>query len=304
MKGLIPYALAIVAIAGVAVAQQSPAPEVPPEPQNGSNIDSPRRLTITVALADPADLKVQQGDRVTQGQLIADRTRERQRLEAQQQQLTLTLQRLETSTITPPLPPAAAPPILEPTYLEEQAAIARAEATVEQAEAAIAAKQQELTYLSDLPNLDPLVLEHEQAKLEELQRDHTAAVREYQLTLGKRSTREYQHSVVSAQAVSTQNRDALAYQQQWATYEQRLRDRDYQVSQTQLKLDEVNNAIASLSVVRAPYAGRVRQIKWLGQGADGALSVELTLLVRDGSQPALPGEQPAVSSGTDIEGDR
>ena len=306
MKGLIPYVLAIIAIAGVAVAQQSPTEEPPAPPDCSQTETTPLRLTITVSIADPEDLKVQQGDRLTSGQLIADRTRERGRLEAQHNQLSLALQRLQTSTISAPLPPAAAPSILEPTYLEEEAAIARAQATVDQAEAAIAAKQQELTYLAELENLDPLVLEHEQANLAELQQAHTAAVRDYQLALGRRSSSEYDHSVVSAQAVSTRNRDALEYQQQQAAYEQRLRDRDYQVAQTQLRLDEVNNAIASLAVVRAPYAGRVRQVKWLGQNPDGSISVELSVLVRagKGSQSALPGEQPSVSSGADGVGDR
>ncbi|MGP1387811.1 MAG: hypothetical protein ACTS2F_30015 [Thainema sp.] len=44
---------------------------------------------MQVSVADPEDLTVKMGDRVEAGQLIADRSRERQRLEAQQQQLSL-----------------------------------------------------------------------------------------------------------------------------------------------------------------------------------------------------------------------
>ncbi|NEQ33448.1 MAG: hypothetical protein F6K04_21040 [Leptolyngbya sp. SIO4C5] len=127
MKGLIPYAIALAAIATVAVAQQPTTPQSPPEqPQPATTRNQPRRLTITVSVADPADLKVKQGDRLTQGQLIADCTRERDRLQAQKQQLTLTLERQQGSTISAPLPPATQPPILDPSYLEENAAIARA----------------------------------------------------------------------------------------------------------------------------------------------------------------------------------
>lgn len=287
MKRLIPYVLAFVAVSGIAIAQQSPAPELPPELTTEDG-DAPQRLTISVSVTDPTDLKVSQGDRISQGQLIADRTRERERLEAQQAQLQLTVERLEGATITTPLPPMTAPPILEPTYLEENAAIARAEATVDQAEAAIAAKQQEIAYLSALPNLDPLVMEHEQAKLAELQREHTAAVRDYQLARGQRSTTEYRHSITLAESVSAQNRAALEYQQQWAHYEQHLRDRDYQLSQVQLQLEGVENAIEALAVVRSPYSGRIRQVQWLGQGPDGAINVELTLLVRAGEGAAAP----------------
>ena len=147
---------------------------------------------------------------------------------------------------------------------------------MDQAEAAITAKQQEIAYLYALPNLDPLVMEHEQAKLAELQREHTAAVRDYQLARGQRSTTEYRHSITLAESVSAQNRAALEYQQQWAHYEQRLRDQDYQLSQVQLQLEGVENAIEALAVVRSPYSGRIRQVQWLEQGPDGAINVELS----------------------------
>ncbi|WP_228016237.1 hypothetical protein [Leptolyngbya ectocarpi] len=113
LRILLPYALALLAVGGVAIAQQpsfvtpTPALEEPTQPN-----EAPRRLTINVSVTDPDDLKVTEGDRIAVGQLIADRTRDsprerlrqRNRLEAQAKQLDLTLQRLEHSTITPPLP--------------------------------------------------------------------------------------------------------------------------------------------------------------------------------------------------------
>ena len=175
MKGLIPYVLAGVEIASVALAQQPTTPDLLPELPQQTNENTPRRLTITVAITDPEDLNVKEGDRVEAGQLIADRTRERERLETQHQQLSLTQQKLQSATITPPQQPAPVPAVAvlpNPSYLEEEAAIERAKVTVEQAEAAIAAKQQEIAYLSDQPNLDLLVMEHETAKLQQLQHDH------------------------------------------------------------------------------------------------------------------------------------
>lgn len=304
--GLIPYALALVAVGGVALAQQ---PSSPPEqivvPESDS---SPRRLTISVSLADPADLKVKEGDRVEVGQMVADRGRERRRLEAQLAQFKLTLQRLQTATISAPQPPAQVPPMaaLPPAaYLEEQANVERVKVTVTQAEWAMQQKQQELEYLELLESLDPIVLEHEQVKLTELQQAHTAAVRDYQLAEGRlgkaqgeTAYREYQNSLAAAERIERANQTASDYQRQCAEYEQRLRDRDFQVEQTQLKLDEVTNAIATLAVVRSPYAGRIRRVKWLGQNSDGSLGVELTLLVRSGAGPSaatgatLPEQQP------------
>jgi hypothetical protein len=219
LNGLIPYVLAVVALGGVALAQSSPAPVSPPEQLTTTPpAAAPQRLTINVTVADPEDLKVAEGDRIDVGQLIADRGQEKRQLEAQEAQLKLSLQRLQSSTTTAPLPPAQPPAIASPTYLEQEAAIDRAKATVDLAELAIANKQQELTYLAELPHLDPLVMEHEQAKLAELQRNHTAAVREYQLAMGKRSTAEYQHSVTVAADVTSRNQAVMDYQQQWAEY--------------------------------------------------------------------------------------
>ena len=305
VKGFIPYAIALVAVGGVAIAQQSPQPpkDNPPEQQpQPATSSSPRRLTISVSVAEPEDLKANEGDRVTVGQLLADRSRERQRLEAQAQQLELTLQRLEIATITASQPPAPVPAVAalpDASYLEEKATIERSKVTVDQAERALQQKQQEIEYLRSLKNLDPIVLEHEQAKLGELQQSHTAVVRDYQLAVGQLGNardevayREYQHALTLSARVENANQLAMTYQRQWAEYEQRLRNREVQAAQTQLRLDEVTNAIASLAVVRSPYAGRIRRIKWLGQGPDGMLSAEITLMVRAGSSNPLSTEQP------------
>ena len=302
LRDIVPYALAFVLVGGVAIAQQSINPFPPEQITPPATSEAPRRLTINVAVADVEDLKVAEGDRVIVGQLIADQSRQRQRLEAQAQQLDLTLHRLQVATISAPLPPKRPPIILDPTYLEETAAIDQAKATIDQAEAAIAAKHQEIDYLSDLDGIEPIVMEHETAKLAELQRQHTAAVRGYQLATGKRSTAEYHHSITMAEAIANQNRDHLTYQRQVAEYEQRLRDREFQISQIQLRVDEINEALETLAVIRSPYAGRVRRIKWLGQGTDGLLSAEVTLMVRSSAGASLPGQLNGVSDGTYTDG--
>jgi hypothetical protein len=298
---------------------QTPTPPSPQATPPASVPEAPQRLTITISVSEPEDLKVKENQDLKRGDLIADRTRERDRLTAQLSQLELNLSRLQSATISKPLPPATTPTIAQlpaPSYLEERANIDRAQAQVQQMEQTITLKLQEIQYLQSLQNLEPLVLEHEQAKLNELKQQHTATVREYQLVVGKFATAqesyaraEYERSIALAQRADSHNRDGLEYQQQLSQYEQRLRDRDFQVSQTQLKLDEVNNAIATLAVVKSPYNGRVRRIKALGQGADGSLGFELTLLVADGDGgssggSALSGQQPRMRQRTERGGDR
>ncbi|MEL7354380.1 MAG: hypothetical protein AAFZ17_03135 [Cyanobacteria bacterium J06650_10] len=106
MKPFVFYAITSIAIGGVALAQQAPAPkaDLPPEQQPAAS-SGPRRLTVNVSVAEPDDLKVAEGNLVSFGYLLADRSRERQCLEAQSNQLQLTLQRLDAAIITQPQPP-------------------------------------------------------------------------------------------------------------------------------------------------------------------------------------------------------
>ncbi|MEM8613094.1 MAG: hypothetical protein AAGF93_13825 [Cyanobacteria bacterium P01_H01_bin.105] len=48
--------------------------------------------------------------------------------------------------------------------------------------------------------------------------------------------------------------------------------------------------IATLFIVGNSYAGRVRRIKWLGQGTDGLLSAEVTLMARSSAGVTVPGQ--------------
>ena len=214
----------------------------------------PKRLNITVTVTEPDDLKIGEGSLVKTGDIIADRERERTRLTAQQKQLQLSLDRLQAASITPPAAPAAVPPTmaLPPiSYLEQEAAVAKTKSAISSIESEVELKQQEVEYLSGVKNLDPIILEHEQAKLKQLKLNHTAAVRDYQLAMGKmqsakdsRKYQEYQASINSARRVEEMNQARLNYQRQLAEYEQRLTDREFQVTQLIEKLNDLENAIA------------------------------------------------------------
>ena len=250
---------------------------------------TPKRLNITVTVTEPDDLKINEGSVIKSGDIIADRERERTRLTAQQKQLQLSLDRLQAASITPPAAPQAVPPVmaLPPvSYLEHEAAVAKTKSQIDSIESEVELKQEEIEYLSGVKNLDPIILEHEQAKLKQLKLDHTAAVREYQLAMGKmqtaksdRSYQEYQASINTARRVEEMNQARLNYQRQLSEYEQRLADREFQVTQLQEKLNDVDNQIASVAVVKSPYNGTVRRIKWLGQSPDGSLTASVTLMV-------------------------
>ncbi|NJR70033.1 MAG: hypothetical protein HC771_16340 [Synechococcales cyanobacterium CRU_2_2] len=287
---------------------QSPAPKPSPTTEPAAKS---RRLTIAVSVSAMSDLKVSEGQTLQTGDTIADRTPERQRLETQKVQLTLSLARLQSATLPAPAPPADTPTIAalpNPSFLEAQAQVEKSKADVDSTSATISNKKAEIDYLGTLPNLNPMtsgrsetiVLDHERAKLAELEQQHTATVRDYQLAMGKLSTaqenrahQEYQHSLNQAERTEARNRDGLEYQRQIADFAEQHRDRDFQISQIQLKLNEIDNQLATLAAVRAPQPGKIRRIKWLGQAADGRLNAQLTFIPdRPGRAATLP-EQPA-----------
>ena len=135
---------------------------------------SPKRLNITVNVTKPDDLKVSEGEQIAKGEIIADRERERTRLTAQQKQLQLSLDRLKAASITPPAAPQKVPIVmaLPPvSYLEHEAAVEKTKAANASVESEVELKQSEINYLSGVKNLDPIILEHEQAKLKQREFD-------------------------------------------------------------------------------------------------------------------------------------
>ena len=290
LSKLVIYGLVIVSMAiAIIFSNIYPLPSWATANQEIEATTKPRRLKITVKVSEPEDLKVSEGEEIVAGEIIADRERERSRLSAQQKQLQLSLDRLKAASITPPAAPQKVPTVmaLPPiSYLEHEAAVEKSKSAIASVESELELKQSEISYLKGVKNLDPIILEHEQAKLKQLKQEHTAAVRDYQLAMGKmqsaknsRKYQEYQASLNSARRVEEMNQARLNYQRQLAEYEQRLTDREFQVTQLQEKLNNVENAIATLSMVKSPYAGTVRRIKWLGQSPDGSLTAEVTLMV-------------------------
>lgn len=254
---------------------------------NHNNI--PKRLTISVKVAEPTDLKIKENDLVKEGQIIADRTKEKERLESQSNQLKLALEKLENSLITAPLPPnkvptiSALPPI---SYLEEEANVDSKKVAITAVESEMKLKQQEIDYLSQIDNIDALILEHENAKLEQLKQKQTQAIREYQLASAKLQTAkenraydEHQNQVQQSNRIEQINQANLNYQRQLAEYEQRLANKEYQITQLKTQINQIENQIASVATVKSPYTGTVRRIQWLGQAPDGSLSAEITLMV-------------------------
>jgi hypothetical protein len=284
-------------------AQQSPiaevvAPVAAPQQQG-------RLHKMTLQVSEPNDLKVKVGDSIAAAQIVADQDGERKRLNLRKDELQLAIKRIENQKISPPeratdpTKPKPAPPMIplpDISYQQYEAAIEKAQNEAKQHEEIINLKRRELDYLKGLEGLDPAIIEHEINKFSKLENQLKSAKSEIALEVGKllsaketRKQDEYQHQLNLTRRVEEENQALSFYQQQIAenqinyqrliaTYEKESRDKDYQFTQLRIQLSGVEDQIARLAVIRSPYAGKIRRIKFTGQ-IDNKLGVELTMVI-------------------------
>lgn len=273
---------------------------------------------ISLSIDEPSDLKIKVNSTVSAGQVIADQEGERARLNQKKQELNLSLKRLENQIITrpekplEPIPPKAVPP-LKPlgdiSYQQYEAAIKKAKKEGERAMAELNLKQRQLDYLKGVEGLDPAILEHEINAIAQYEAKAKDAAIEVSLAEGKlitakqeRQQKEYQHSLDVARRIEEANtaqsfyqrqvaENLIAYQRQSADYEKEQRERDYRLTQTRLQLSAIDDSISKLAVIRSPYDGTVRRVKFTGQ-IDNKLGVDISLVVPIGD------DRPATNSGT------
>jgi hypothetical protein len=202
----------------------------------------PRELKLKLTLDDPSDLKVKQGDLVSKGQVIRDRTSARKQLEQQRQAIRLKLEHLNANARADSNPVSNA---------VEQARVRQAQVRVNQARAAIAQFKTHLPWT-----------------------DYAWA----SLPLSKESA---QVSQLEVKAQDAEAEVALAVAQLQAAREKNPASQDTSLQQVMLmsQLRDVEARLDGVGVVRSPYDGTVKRIKWVEQ-ADRGLQVELALIVR------------------------
>lgn len=270
----------------------SPTPTITPTPAASPTPDTrTKRFILELSLSAPEDLKVREGDVVVVGQVLSDRTRERQRLEAQKAQVLIQLDRLKQAPIKP-LPPKAASEIANlptPSFIEEEAEIDRKQVILQQVEQDWNRQQRKIDLLQgiDPKELPPSTLPHEQEKLRQRERDVKQAKAELELVRAKLDRakenyqyRQYDHSLeVSKRSIDIE-RQQQEYQRQLQEYEQQERDRTFQLAQVNVQLQNLETQLTNLSIVKSAYNAKVQRVRWKGQN-NQILTVELTLIVGD-----------------------
>lgn len=282
------------------IAQSSPQPQ----PINVPAVVSPRLHKMSLEISKPEDLKVAVGDAVSAGQVIADQESERSRLTLQKEQLTLSLKRVEGSQIIQPTAPRPVPelaPLPPFSTAEYEAAIDKSELELRRSQATLDLKQRQIDYLRGITGIDPAILEHESAQLSEIQTKLEVSQSELDLATGKletakneRKQQEYQHQLNVSRRIEELNKAQSFYQNQLADAQNAQRIKDYQLTDLKLKLSSIDDKLSMLSVIRSPYSGQIKRIKFVGQSGN-KLNVELSLIV-GGSDRTTPLNSSASSS--------
>ena len=226
-------------VASDTVATVPPQPETLQIPsQSVRRRGGPRKLKLTLTLDSPQDLKVKEGDQVRQGQVISDRKSARESLVKERQSLLLQLEQLKAKTVNVPA-----------GYAVEQVEVEQARLMVEQARGAIARFRTNNPWTDYARGVLPLSEDAELAELEDQYRQERAklaiAMAHLQVAKAKRQ--------VVQQDTSVQQRKLFR------------------------QVTEVEEKLGLVGVVRSPYDGLIKSIKWLIQ-KDQELQIELILI--------------------------
>lgn len=289
------------------IAQSSP---IISQPLTSAPAQNSQRLhKMSLELSQPEDLKIAIGDVVSAGQVIADQVAERQKLNIKKEELTLSLKRVEESKIVEPIkisepekPKEPAPLLALPeiSYQQHEAAISKAQSEVKQAEEVLSLKRREIDFIKGIAGIDPAIIEHEQSRIAELENKLENAESELELAEGKllsakaeRARDEYQHQLNLARRTEEQNQALsfyqkqvsdiqMDYQRQLTNFQNEIRERDYQTTQLKLQLSAIDDKISQLAIIRSPYSGQVKRIRFTGQN-DNKLNVEVSLIINAGN---------------------
>jgi biotin carboxyl carrier protein len=244
-----------------------PAPAPIPRLQNQPIIQlkqsakSAKRHRVQVQVISLTDLKVVEGSQVTQGQVLSDRTEERQSLEAQKEQIEISVKQLST-----PLSQVAELP--SGNFSIQEAAIARIKGEI------------------DLLN---------QPKLEEVYRFKTPQLRQLLETEKLKTQAEDKIKISESkvklamelnQAIAALDKARSDYQHQQYQHslnlirqQTEMQRQQYQAASLIAHKQEIESKLAEITQIKSPVSGKIRRIKNLGQ-KDRQISLEIVIDVR------------------------
>lgn len=217
------------------------------------------RHTITLALNSLDELKVREGQRISEGDIISDRQSARNNLLVKKE-------RIESSIRKVSLPINQLRSIPVPSYRSELIQLKQAQFNLN------AIVKQVNEFDKNFHHKDPY---------------HVQIFESDKITkLANLKRSELEASMNVENAIANLDRAKLNYQKQQyehslkvGSYQTALQKQQEQINSLQIQLDKVDDELNNLVSVSSPYRGRVRKIKILGQ-SDRSINVEVTLDVR------------------------
>jgi chromosome segregation ATPase len=220
---------------------------------------TPNRHTITLALSQLSDLKVEEGTRINVGEIISDRTTERTKLQAKKQRLADSLTRAK-------LPLNELKPVPLPQFQTELTNLKQAQFNLD-------------AVVQQINNFDEKIYHKDSWHVQVFESEKVQE-------LADLKRKELDASINLEKAIASLDEAKLNYRRQ--QYEHSLKVSDYQtliskqqeqVNSLQTQLDTVDDELDKLTSVYSPYRGKVRRVKILGQN-ERSITAEVTLDIR------------------------
>ena len=249
-----------------------PIPRLQKQPiiQLQQSAKSAKRHRVQVKVISLSDLKISEGSQVAVGQIISDRTDERESLEAQRNQIDIRIKQLST----PMSQVAELPP---PNFAVQEAAIARIKSEIELIDSKpplpatpapfFRFKDEKLRNLLEAEKINKIADDirteaSERAKASEAKAKLALELNQAIAALDKAQSdqqhQQYQHSLNLIRQHSEMQRQ------------------QYQVASLVAQKQEIESKLREITQIKSPVAGKVRRIKNLGQ-KDRQISLEVVI---------------------------
>jgi hypothetical protein len=231
-----------------------------------------RRHRIQIQVVSLNDLKIAEGSEVGAGQIISDRTDERQSLEAERDQIDNSIKQLS-------IPASQLAELPHPNFAVEEAAIAQLKNELKLLDSRHLESQGEIFFRFKDENLKKLL---EAEKLEKVAvRVQESANNQVKLAETKAKLAGQLNSAVAALNKAKSNYQYQQYEHSLNLVRQQseMQRQQYQVASLVGKKQEIEGKLREITQIKSPVAGKVRRIKNLGQ-KDRQINLEVVIDVK------------------------
>ncbi len=228
-----------------------------------------KRHRIQVQVVSLNDLKISEGSAVEVGQIISDRTEERQSLEVERDQIQNSIQQLS-------IPTSKLTELPEPNFAIEEAAIQQIKDELKLMESNSVAPRPETSFRFKDEKLRKLL---EANKLEERAKAITAEANDRtKLAETKARLVGQLNSAIAALNKAKSNYQHQQYEHSLNLVRQQaeLQRQQYQIASLVGKKQEIEGKLREITQIKSPVSGRIRRIKNLGQ-KDRAINLEVVI---------------------------